>query len=171
MMGEGFHPPVCGGTMGSQDGHFWVRGMEGAACQRCGGDFPIVEEQAHNRMRCAALSDGFEVPDGICSQQHWAVVVQRLNQGAMLPCGVSGKGEHHDAFVAKDIPALAELRMVDCVARFKGVARVEPLIRHQTVKQSFGKATPTRQGGKFVFAIGRGPALERRDPSSPTWSA
>ena len=145
--------------MGSQNGHVWVRRVKGAQLvQGAVVGFPIVEEQAHNRMRCTAFSDGFEVPDGICGQQHRAVV-GRLNQGAMLPCGVSGKGEHHDAFVAKDIPALAELRMVDCVARFKGVARVEPLIGHQIVKQSFGKATPMRQGGKFVFASGRGPAL------------
>ena len=47
--------------MGSQDGHPWVRGMEGAQLVRAVVGFPIVEEQAHNRMRCAALSDGFEV--------------------------------------------------------------------------------------------------------------
>ena len=145
--------------MGSQDRYFWVCGVEGTQLvQGAVVRFPIVEEQPHNRMWCAALSDGFEVPDGICCQQHRAVL-GRLNQSAVLPCGVPREGEHHDAFVSKDIPALAELRMIDGVTRFKSVARLEPLIRNQIVKQSFGKATPTRQGGKFMFAGGRGPAL------------
>ena len=63
-------------------------------------------------MWCAVFGDGLEVPDGICRQQN-RPVVGRLNQRPMLPRRMPWKGEHHDASVAKDIPALAELGMVD----------------------------------------------------------
>ena len=112
-------------------------------------------------MWCAVFGDGLEVPDGICRQQN-RPVVGRLNQRPMLPRRMSWKGEHHDASVAKDIPALAELGMVDGLAGLEGVAGFQPIVWHQIVKKSLGKASPTRQSGKFMHARGGGPALAGR---------